>query len=549
MRWVAIPCGSAAVGVLLLSAWGCSSSSSGGGGTGPTVTNVDPSTGLATGGTAVVITGTNFQDGATVKFGSVPATFVGFNTPTSLSASTPAGTAGGVTVTVTNPDGQSASLPDGFTYISSACEVPPTVTSSTTLDTSCVWTVLQTVVVGGANSPVLTILPGTTLMFAPGAGLRVGADGNPGGLVANGTGTGADQAILFTSSATTPTPGAWGGVVIGPLALPATSIEYATINYAGGSGANDISDTAALTVEGGDVTGGEASNAPTPLFTQLTINNSAGHGLVFAGLNVGFGGSSANIAVTNWETTSHYPFVIEANQGGTVPASISATATPASPSAVVAFNSYGSFISSVVMSQTWPSLPLPILSVLDIELGAAAGDTPARLTIAAPNTLKFAAGTELDVDPDGMGTGFLVANGTNSTSGAIVFTSSSATPTPGAWGGINFEVWSGGQASSSLRYVTIEYANNTELGPPPAYGTGALLVSNATGISSALDGPVIANCSIESYPSYGIVLVDVSSGSYTDYVQDNTFGTPTMTVSSFCSEAGEPNCTDTGPGP
>jgi hypothetical protein len=546
MRLVAIPCATAAVGILLFSASGCGSSG-GAGGTGPTVTNVDPNSGLASGGTAVIITGTNFEDGATVKFGSVAATFVGFNSPTSLSASTPAGSAGAVGVTVTNPDGQSATLPGGFTYISTACEVPATVTTSTTLDTSCVWTVLQTVIVGGTGNPVLTILPGTTLIFARGAALRVGADGNPGGLVANGTGTDEDEAIVFTSAAGTPAAGDWGGVLIGPEAISPTSIEYATINYAGGSGANDLPDTAALTVEGGDVTGGNASSAPTPVLLQLTLNNSAGHGLVFAGLNAGFGAGSGSLTVTNWEMSRHYPYVIEANQGGTVPTSITAPATPPTSTAVVAFNSYGNIYSSVVVTQTWPSLPLPILSLLDIELAAAASDPAARLTIAAPNTLEFAPGTTLDVDPDGNGSGFLVANGTDDTTGAIVFTSNASSPSPGAWGGINFEVYSGGQGSSSLTHALIQYANNTELGPPPGYGTGAVLVSNATGVSSALTGPVIANCRFESYPSFAIVLVDVTSSTYSDYLADNTFGTPGMTVSSFCSESGEPNCTDTGP--
>jgi hypothetical protein len=368
--------------------------------------------------------------------------------------------------------------------------------------------------------------------------------------VANGTATA--ESIVLTSASAAPAPGDWGGVVIGPQALNTTSIEYATIDYAGGSGANDISDPAALTVEGGDVVGGGSSPAPSPLLTELTINNSGGHGLVFAGLNAGFGAGSGSISVTNWELTRHYPYVIEANQGGTIPTSISApSTTPPSPTAVVAFNSYVSVISSVVLTQTWPSLPLSILSLLPIELGAAAGDAAATLTIAAPNTLEFAPSTTLDVDPDGNGTGFLKANGTDSTTGSIVFTSNSPSPAPGAWGGINFEVWSGGQSSSSLTFVLIDYANNTELGPPPAYGSGAILVSNATGNANALPGPVIANCQFENYPSFGIVLVDVSSTSYADYAQsgDNTFGTPAMTVSSFCSEVDEPNCTDTGGSP
>ena len=42
----------------------------------PTVSSVAPNSGLAAGGTAVTITGTNFAAGATVKFGSTAATNV-----------------------------------------------------------------------------------------------------------------------------------------------------------------------------------------------------------------------------------------------------------------------------------------------------------------------------------------------------------------------------------------------------------------------------------------------------------------------------------------
>ena len=64
----------------------------------------------------VLITGTNFQNGATVKFGATPAVSTTFNSSTSLSAVAPAhGSAGAVTLSVTNPDGQSVSA-GTYTY-------------------------------------------------------------------------------------------------------------------------------------------------------------------------------------------------------------------------------------------------------------------------------------------------------------------------------------------------------------------------------------------------------------------------------------------------
>ena len=90
----------------------------------PTVTTVSPDSGPSAGGTAVTLTGTDFTTGATVTFGGVAATNVIVVSATSITLTTPAHSAGAVTVVVTNPDGQTASLPNGFTFVA-----PPTVTT------------------------------------------------------------------------------------------------------------------------------------------------------------------------------------------------------------------------------------------------------------------------------------------------------------------------------------------------------------------------------------------------------------------------------------
>ena len=93
----------------------------------PTVTNVNPNSGLQAGGTSVTITGTSFfgVTGANgVMFGGNPAASYVVNTPTQITATSPAGT-GSVDITVTGFGGTSAANPpaDQFTYIP-----PPTVT-------------------------------------------------------------------------------------------------------------------------------------------------------------------------------------------------------------------------------------------------------------------------------------------------------------------------------------------------------------------------------------------------------------------------------------
>jgi hypothetical protein len=84
----------------------------------PSVTSVSPSSGPLAGGTSVTITGANFAAGATVTIGGTAATNVTVVSATSITATTPAHAAGQTAVTVTNSNGLSGSLTNGFTYSS-----------------------------------------------------------------------------------------------------------------------------------------------------------------------------------------------------------------------------------------------------------------------------------------------------------------------------------------------------------------------------------------------------------------------------------------------
>ncbi len=88
----------------------------------PGISGVSPSSGSTLGGTSVTISGSNFVSGATVTLGGTAATNVVVSSAATITASTPAHAAGAVSVVVRNPDGQSATLTNGFTYIA-----PPTI--------------------------------------------------------------------------------------------------------------------------------------------------------------------------------------------------------------------------------------------------------------------------------------------------------------------------------------------------------------------------------------------------------------------------------------
>jgi branched-subunit amino acid transport protein len=96
----------------------------------PTFTSISPISGTASGGTAVTITGTNFRSPASVVFadlgGGKAATGVVVVNPTTITATTPAHTAGLTDVAVMNPDQQTGTLRNAYTYLGG----PPPVTAT-----------------------------------------------------------------------------------------------------------------------------------------------------------------------------------------------------------------------------------------------------------------------------------------------------------------------------------------------------------------------------------------------------------------------------------
>lgn len=87
-------------------------------GTGPVVSSITPTSGPTTGGTSVTITGSGFTGATSVTFGGTAATFI-VNSSTSITATSPARTAGTVDVIVITPAGTSPNTAaDNFTYTS-----------------------------------------------------------------------------------------------------------------------------------------------------------------------------------------------------------------------------------------------------------------------------------------------------------------------------------------------------------------------------------------------------------------------------------------------
>lgn len=89
----------------------------------PTVDAVSPASGSSAGGTTVVLTGTNFTNATSVRFGAATSSFV-VNNATQITATSPTGSVGTVNITVRTVGGTSAiGAANQFTYVA-----PPTVT-------------------------------------------------------------------------------------------------------------------------------------------------------------------------------------------------------------------------------------------------------------------------------------------------------------------------------------------------------------------------------------------------------------------------------------
>jgi hypothetical protein len=217
----------------------------------PTVSNVSPNNGSTTGGTAVTITGTNFVSGATVAFGSTAATNVVVVNNTTITATTPAGSAGSVTVTVA-VSGQSGSLANGFTYV-----VKPTVSSVSP----------NSGVAAGGTSVTIT---GTN--FASGATVTCGSTAATNVVVVSGT----------TITATTPA-GSAGSVTV-----------TVTVNGQSGNLANGFTYVGQPTVSSVSPNNGPAAGG-----TAVTITGTN----FAAGATVTFGSTAATNVVVVSSTT------------------------------------------------------------------------------------------------------------------------------------------------------------------------------------------------------------------------------------------------------
>ncbi len=135
----------------------------------PTITSVSPTNGKLAAGTTITLTGTGFISGATVTLGGTTCTSPTWISSTSITCITPAATASVASLVINNPDSQSGSLANAFTYnplptIISVSSSNGKLAGATTLTiTGTGFMTSATASIGGTNCTLSTVVSSTSI--------------------------------------------------------------------------------------------------------------------------------------------------------------------------------------------------------------------------------------------------------------------------------------------------------------------------------------------------------------------------------------------------
>ena len=349
------------------------------------------------------------------------------------------------TVTITAKDaGLISNTCTGYTEIAGK-----TYTTDTTLD-GC-FKVTRDININ--NNALLTIKPGSTLVFAEGVDLEVGEKGS---LKAIGT---AAQPIIFTAEQKT--AGYWEGINFYYSNNVKNELAHVIVEYAGG---------------GNGWYGNIHVNASESSPTRLKIRDS----ILRHGLKNGFHFDNGTILSEFKNVTS----TKNALHAGNIAASNLNDIDDTSNFTGNTKNSLRVYGGTVKKDSVWNKLTVPAFVSSDLDINA-------FLTIKAGSTFIFANAIDLEVGQ----TGALKAVGTAKE--PILFTADQKTA--GYWEGINF--YYSNNIKNELEYITVEYAGGGN-------GWNGNIHVNAS--KSSPTRLTIKNSTLSNGTKYGIWLDDGS---------------------------------------
>ena len=442
----------------------------------PTVTSVSPSTGITAGGTSVTIIGTNFAAGATVTFGSNAATNVVVVSGTQITATTPAGSVGAVTVTVT-VNGQSGSLTSGFTYV-----VPPTVTSvSPNTGTTAGGTAVTitgtnfaagaTVTFGSNAATNIVVVSGTQITATTPAGsagavtVTVTNPGVPGGSLANGF----TYVVVPKVSSVSPNTGTTAG---------GTSVTITGTNFAAGATVTFGSNAATnvVVVSGTQITATTPGGSAGAVTVTVTVNGQAGS--LANGFTYVVPPTVTSVSPNTGSTT-----------GGTA---VTITGTNFAAGATVTFGSNAAtnivVVSGTQITATSPAGGAGAVTVTVTNPGVPGGSLAngftyvvvPTVTSVSPNSGTTAGGTGVTITGTNFAAGATVTFGSNAATNIVVVsgTQITATTPAGGAGAVTVTVTVNGQNGSlASGFTYVVPPTVTSVSPNTGSTTGGTAVT------------------------------------------------------------------------
>lgn len=236
----------------------------------PTITSLSPTSGIAAGGTAVIIHGWNFTGVTSVKFGTKAATYV-VNSTEQITATSPSGTTA-VTVTVTTSQGASAAGTT-TTYTYRAQPIITSITPAAGKTTSG-----TTVTIKGQN---LTGVTSVKFGTKAATGVHVSSSTTATAIAPSGSGVVHVTATSSKGTSTTSTADEYG-YGSGPLVY---SISTTTVGAAGGTTVTVTGKgfTTASTVKVGTATATRTYVSTTSLKVKIPAGTGVAHIVVSNG--------------------------------------------------------------------------------------------------------------------------------------------------------------------------------------------------------------------------------------------------------------------------
>ncbi|WP_409469630.1 IPT/TIG domain-containing protein [Streptomyces sp. HC307] len=358
----------------------------------PVVSSVSPSQGPPSGGTTVIVTGTDFTSVVTVRFGFTPATSFTVNSSTQITAVTPSGS-GTVNVTVTTNQGTSTqSVP--FTYattptLSGLLPNQGPVSGGTTVTlTGTGFTDVTAVRFGGVAATSFTVNSGTQITAVSPARAAGPADVT---VTASG---GTSNALTFTYVSAPTLSGLLPnqGPVSGGTTVTLTGTGFTNVTAVRFGG---VAATSFTVNSGTQITAVSPARAAGPADVTVTASGGTSNALTFtyvsaptlSGLlpNQGpvFGGTTVTLTGTGFTNVTAVRFGGVAATSFTVNSGTQITAvTPAhaAGAAAVTVTTLGGTSDPDDPNAFFYYIALPTLTAIDPASGPTAGGTTVRLT-------------------------------------------------------------------------------------------------------------------------------------------------------------------------